>query len=144
MVDVDTSRLYEVLPMELPSSAPAAWTHNSKLKHSKSYTGSSSSAVMPPASYSTYAVPRGMNGTPPSSRPIPPAVPPRNRNMSEGGEGSQGSSPNDKGGMFPSKLKPSTGILYSHLVLVTPDACFKLFQGSPSLPVLAQYQRNWP
>lgn len=105
MVDVDSSRLYEVLPMDMPSSAPTAWSGNPKLKHSQSYTGSSN--VMPPMSYNTYAVPRGVNGTPPTSRTIPPAVPPRNRNMSEGGEGhgSQGNSPNDKGGLFPMRSK---------------------------------------
>lgn len=107
MVDVDTSRLYEVLPMDIPASAPAAWSANPNLKHSKSYNGSS---VLPPMSYSTYAVPRGVNGTPPTSRTIPPAVPPRNRNMSEGeGHHSQGNSPNDKGGLFPMRSKSSSG-----------------------------------
>ena len=74
--------------MDIPSSAPTAWTGNPKLKHSKSYSGGSSN-VLPPMSYNTYAVPRGVNGTPPTSRAIPPAVPPRNRNMSEGRGGSQ-------------------------------------------------------
>ena len=109
---MDSSRLYEVLPMDMPSSAHSAWTANPKLKHSQSYNGSSS--VLPPASYTTYAVPRGMNGTPPTSRAIPPAVPPRNRNMSEGeGHSSQGNSPNDKGGLFPFRSKSGSGKLAS-------------------------------
>ncbi len=73
-----------------------------KLKHSKSYAGGSV-----PKDFATYSVPRGANGTPPTTRAFPPAVPPRNRNMSEGeghlsgGGGSLGSSPNDKGLILP-------------------------------------------
>ena len=62
-----------------------------------------------PKGYSTYAVPRGVNGTPPRTRTIPPAVPPRNRNVSEGDivVGSLGSSPNDKQRSFARTLSYS-------------------------------------
>ena len=93
-LDVD-NRLYEVLP---PCSAD---TWNSARKLKKTF---SSSSV--PNTYNTYAVPRGVNGTPPTCRAIPPAVPPRNRNVSEGeGPSSQGSSPTDKGALFSAKGK---------------------------------------
>lgn len=93
------SRLYEVLP---PCSMDS-WNSAQKLKQANGHLTSTSV----PNTYNTYAVPRGVNGTPPTSRPIPPAVPPRNRQMSEGGEGpnSQGSSPSDKAALFPSRGK---------------------------------------
>lgn len=108
MVDVDGgSRVYEVLPVDIPTPA---WTANQKLKHSMSYNGSTMTV---PAGYNTYSIPRGVNGTPPMSRAFPPAVPPRNRKTSDG-EGhnsasSLGSSPNDKGGLFPQRLKATSG-----------------------------------
>ena len=88
MVDVESSRLYEVLPMDVPGAPHMA------------SAGKLSSSV--PAGYSTYSVPRGVNGTPPTSRVIPPAVPPRNKPAWEGeGPSSLGSSPNDKAALFP-------------------------------------------
>ena len=80
---------------------PSHGNHAHKLQHSKSYSGSSHMG------YSTYAVPRGVNGTPPSSRAIPPAIPPRKKCEGEVHSGSLGSSPSDKGGIFSSRLRPN-------------------------------------
>ena len=93
--EMDSSRLYEVLPMDIPPSGPTSWSA------SKQFSRSKSCMAVPPGS-STYSVPRGINGTPPSSCVVPPAVPPRNKNMTEGerqsGTSSLGTSPNDKRG----------------------------------------------
>lgn len=96
MVDID-NRLYEVLPMDVPSSTNGQW--QGKLNHSVSIPG-----------YSTYAVPRSVDGAPASTRPIPPAVPPRNKTMSEmDGSSSLGNSPNDKGGLLPLRSRSTSG-----------------------------------
>lgn len=39
------------------------------------------SSATPPSGYTTYDVPRGLDGTPARKWVIPPAVPPRNPNM---------------------------------------------------------------
>ena len=86
MVDV-AGGIYEVLgPLDNCGRSPVS-------------NGKGRTNVTFPKGYSTYAVPRGVNGTPPRTRTIAPVVPPRNRNVNSESDvhvGSLGSSPNDK------------------------------------------------
>ena len=90
---LETDRIYEVLdPKEPPKPPPTA--KRPTLTRSKTI-GPTTASRFTNGSNGVYAVPRSVMSTTPLISHIPPAVPPRNRNCSEG-EVTLAGSPNDR------------------------------------------------
>ena len=141
MVDVDGSRIYEVLNPRDPPSWTA--TNGSKIVQRSKTIATVSSSHRMQNGFANYAVPRccgwllgccnvypkfvtclfrpyrSVNAMPPVHRPDPPALPPRNRHSSDGERelplsASLGSSPSDRGFIMSGRIRMSSGNMCVH------------------------------